>query len=402
MMTPAVTSTTSVKMTTADPAQVAGQWQDDEQAVFTLDVPESEVSEEDVQPQQRDDEEPAMDETPCEPVLPMDLPLEDEALTQVGIPFSPVEISAQTDVISPSAEQPALTKNNTAIELIQPSSEGQAKVLPTHFAATADLNAVQQALVTQQTENSLPSRPIEPMEAVLSQLTTQRSVAQPTPQEQHLLTTATLNKDESLNANRLKWTVSASVKQTQEGVLKPVFSVPSQLENELKLEPHGIRAVALQPGTDPKSWQWQAPPLAKLPPQQWGQQLVQVLGDKVQLQLGHKIQQAHLRLDPPHLGKIEIHIRIEGEHTTVQLSASHPQVRENMQQQLDQLRQQLGQQLNGKVEVAFNQEQSARQNHRQQPPEQEQSIATNGLSHSQSALPPSTPLSGSNLVDRLV
>lgn len=183
-------------------------------------------------------------------------------------------------------------------------------------------------------------------------------------------------------------------------------AVTALADSSVALMSANLSGVAPQPHAEGQNWQWQAPSLAKLPPQQWGQQLVQVLGDKVQLQVGHKIQQAHVRLDPPNLGTVEIKIRMEGEHTSVQLSASHPQIRESMQQQLEQLRQQLGQQLSGKVEVAFNQD-NQQSGHRQQHsrpylPQQQQAVASNDLSHGLASRPQQTPQSGANLVNRLV
>lgn len=86
-------------------------------------------------------------------------------------------------------------------------------------------------------------------------------------------------------------------------------------------------------------------------PAQWGQKLLSVLGDKVQLQLGQQLQKAQIRLDPPQLGSVDISISVDRERTTVHLSASNPQVREAMQQTIDQLRQSLGAKMNSEINV---------------------------------------------------
>ncbi|MBE0378070.1 flagellar hook-length control protein FliK [Pseudoalteromonas prydzensis] len=74
---------------------------------------------------------------------------------------------------------------------------------------------------------------------------------------------------------------------------------------------------------------------------EWGQRLLNVLHDKVNLQIGQQVQRAQIRLDPPNLGSIDISISIEAEKTTVHIVASNPQIREAMQQTLEQLRQSL-------------------------------------------------------------
>lgn len=78
---------------------------------------------------------------------------------------------------------------------------------------------------------------------------------------------------------------------------------------------------------------------------QWSQKLVHLLADKINLQLGQQIQRAQIRLDPPQLGVIELSVSIDGERTHVQLYAANTQLREAMQHNLDQLRQQLAQRL---------------------------------------------------------
>ena len=84
---------------------------------------------------------------------------------------------------------------------------------------------------------------------------------------------------------------------------------------------------------------------------EWGQRLLHVLSDKVNLQIGQQVQRAQIRLDPPQLGSIDISISVEGDKTTVHLVAGNAQIREAMQQTLDQLRQSLSQTGDVTVEV---------------------------------------------------
>ena len=101
--------------------------------------------------------------------------------------------------------------------------------------------------------------------------------------------------------------------------------------------------------------QWKSDPLPQQA-SQWGQKLVAMLGDKVQLQLGQQLQKAHIRLDPPQLGHIEIVISVEQDRTTVQLNASQQAVRDAMTQTLEQLRQTLNSKLGTQVDVSTGQQ----------------------------------------------
>ncbi|KUM54010.1 flagellar hook-length control protein FliK [Rheinheimera sp. EpRS3] len=121
--------------------------------------------------------------------------------------------------------------------------------------------------------------------------------------------------------------------------LRPQGSDSNLLSGISATQPSGISAAATEP-----AFQWKADQLG-LQSSQWGQKLVYLLSDKINLQLGQQIQRAQIRLDPPQLGLIELNVSVDGDRTTVQLYASNNQMREAMQQNLDQLRQQLAQRL---------------------------------------------------------
>lgn len=113
--------------------------------------------------------------------------------------------------------------------------------------------------------------------------------------------------------------------------------------------------------TSAATFQWKAESLGQQSAS-WGQKLLHLLSDKVNLQLGQQIQRAQIRLDPPHLGAIDLSVTIDGDRTTVQLYASNQQVREAMQQHLDQLRQTLSQRMGEDMGI----EVSVRQHNEQQ------------------------------------
>lgn len=109
---------------------------------------------------------------------------------------------------------------------------------------------------------------------------------------------------------------------------------------------------------------WKAD-LAGLQSSQWGQKLVHLLSDKINLQLGQQIQRAQIRLDPPQLGVIELSVSVDGDRTSVQLYAANGQVREAMQQNLDQLRQQLAQRLGAEQQLQLDVRDQAQQQSKQ-------------------------------------
>ncbi|RRJ20245.1 flagellar hook-length control protein FliK [Rheinheimera mesophila] len=95
---------------------------------------------------------------------------------------------------------------------------------------------------------------------------------------------------------------------------------------------------------------WQADPLPAQS-QHWGQRLVQMLADKIDLQLGLNVNKAMIRLDPPSLGSIELSVQLDGDRLTVQMHSSNTQLREAMGQGLEQLRASLQQKLGADVQI---------------------------------------------------
>ncbi|MDF0535727.1 flagellar hook-length control protein FliK [Shewanella sp. A32] len=82
-----------------------------------------------------------------------------------------------------------------------------------------------------------------------------------------------------------------------------------------------------------------------------GQQLVNLLSDKVQLQYESKTHNAQIRLDPPRLGSIDIRISVDGDRTVVHINASHAAVKDAVSQTTEQLRASLTHKLGGDVIV---------------------------------------------------
>lgn len=110
----------------------------------------------------------------------------------------------------------------------------------------------------------------------------------------------------------------------------------------------GTTATALAPATDvaPSARAGDAAQPGKTP------SLLQQLGDRVAVQIERGSERVVIRLDPPHRGQIEIHIRQDASGATqVQLSASHGDVVRQLQAIGDSLRQELSQRQGGDVSV---------------------------------------------------
>ncbi|PSU32313.1 flagellar hook-length control protein FliK [Photobacterium lutimaris] len=96
--------------------------------------------------------------------------------------------------------------------------------------------------------------------------------------------------------------------------------------------------------------------------QQWGQQLVSVLKDRVQMHLNQDVQHARIRLDPPHLGSLELSVKMENNKVQIHIAAADPALREAAQQGAERLRAELeGKQLAGTMVDVDVSEQSQQQ-----------------------------------------
>ncbi|GLT16373.1 flagellar hook-length control protein FliK [Vibrio zhanjiangensis] len=73
----------------------------------------------------------------------------------------------------------------------------------------------------------------------------------------------------------------------------------------------------------------------------WGEQMMQVLHDRVSVQAQQNLQQAQIRLDPPELGKMDLLVRVEGDRLSVQIHANATATREALMQVSDRLRAEL-------------------------------------------------------------
>ncbi|PFG58488.1 flagellar hook-length control protein FliK [Vibrio sp. ES.051] len=97
----------------------------------------------------------------------------------------------------------------------------------------------------------------------------------------------------------------------------------------------------------------------------WGEQMMQVLHDRVTLQAQQNVQEAKIRLDPPDLGKLDLHVRMEGDRLSVQINANTAATREALMQVSERLRTELQEQnfIHVDVNVGSDQGQERHQPH---------------------------------------
>ena len=130
------------------------------------------------------------------------------------------------------------------------------------------------------------------------------------------------------------------------GNVPDTAAVENRLPDARQLAVGQLTAAPLRP----VDYQW-AP--VRLPDNQsqWGQQLVSLLQDKVELQVNQQVKQAHIRLDPPELGRLELTVKLDGDRLHVQLNVTNPAVRDAMIQSMERLRMSLAPHHAGGVEV---------------------------------------------------
>ncbi|MFM5293849.1 flagellar hook-length control protein FliK [Aeromonas veronii] len=130
------------------------------------------------------------------------------------------------------------------------------------------------------------------------------------------------------------------------GSVSDTAVVESRLPDARQLAVGQLAAAPLRP----VDYQW-APVRLSDNQSQWGQQLVNLLQDKVELQVNQQVKQAHIRLDPPELGRLELTVKLDGDRLNVQLNVTNPAVRDAMIQSMERLRMSLAPHHAGGVEV---------------------------------------------------
>ncbi len=132
-----------------------------------------------------------------------------------------------------------------------------------------------------------------------------------------------------------------TAKDPLSGVVKGIESMPL-----LRSSPGGEQPVgpssALAPGvTGPTASAGEQASTAKMPPvnipvgeKGWDQSI----GERITWMLGNRIQQAEVRLSPPHLGPLEIRVSVHNDQASVSIAAPHVLTREAIEAAIPRLR----------------------------------------------------------------
>ncbi|WP_299019616.1 flagellar hook-length control protein FliK [uncultured Photobacterium sp.] len=117
----------------------------------------------------------------------------------------------------------------------------------------------------------------------------------------------------------------------------PTIHVHSAMNGNLNM----LTQAAMQPSATAASANTQAQQFqasVDITEPEWGRDLVEQLRSRMKLSKTDQIQHAHVRLDPPELGRLEVNLRMEGDKVSVHFTAAHPQLREALAANADRLR----------------------------------------------------------------
>ena len=93
-----------------------------------------------------------------------------------------------------------------------------------------------------------------------------------------------------------------------------------------------------QPATDRGTMTVSLPMETPLQSREWKEEF----GERVRWLIGQKMQTAELKINPPHLGSVDIRIQVQNDQVSVQFQAAHAMVRDVLEDSLPRLREILG------------------------------------------------------------
>ncbi len=93
-----------------------------------------------------------------------------------------------------------------------------------------------------------------------------------------------------------------------------------------------------QPATDRGTMTVSLPMETPLQSREWKEEF----GERVRWLIGQKMQTAELKINPPHLGSVDIRIQVQNDQVSVQFQAAHAMVRDALEDSLPRLREILG------------------------------------------------------------
>ncbi|WP_064601653.1 flagellar hook-length control protein FliK [Photobacterium sp. J15] len=238
-------------------------------------------------------------------VKPEGASLPAEAEAEVSAEAMQAMLTGQVAQVGASAEPGKVAVMEQLQQLVKPQT--------TPAANTASLSKESQALVS---------------EALLT-------AREPLPQVK-----AAVIPNEMLSNNKdLMAAVDASVleKLTATSLSTPTLHVHSAMSSNINMLTQAAQASA-QSATAANTQAQQLQASVDITQPEWGRDLVDQLRSRMQLSKTDQIQHAHVRLDPPELGRLEINLRLEGDKVSVHFTAAHPQLREALAANAERLR----------------------------------------------------------------
>ncbi|MDF2152607.1 flagellar hook-length control protein FliK [Vibrio sp. CAU 1672] len=312
-----------------------------------------------------------------------------QAQLTTTVPQTPIELEEE-----PSLEDSAL---NTAVDsaAILPGSTAQLPL--THFPVSTtvpDSNVVQQAQLLGQKMIGQITTGKQSVQAASSSAMPQQLATASVTSAEGKMAKAKLNLSAALVSNQANHTgvsnphqhiaeavsqttgklnsgqidITTLIQQNQAGQVQGAVTAPLPNANQLA-------APASSPSISPSHTQGPEWASMRIDTQagKWGEQMMQVLHDRVTLQAQQNMQEAKIRLDPPELGKLDLMVRVEGDRLSVQINTSTAATREALMQVSERLRVELQQQNFVHVDVNVGSEQG-QQHQSQQPIDEESTI----------------------------
>lgn len=127
--------------------------------------------------------------------------------------------------------------------------------------------------------------------------------------------------------------------------------IANDVADHVAIRPFELNTMAVSSMPEAKPSEWAPIKLEPTQPASWSRHLETALKDRLDVQLGHGIERAVIKLSPPMLGSLEISIKHEAGALSVQLHASNSDVTKQLHAITDQMRADLSQKEYNSVAV---------------------------------------------------
>ncbi|MCX7204617.1 MAG: flagellar hook-length control protein FliK [Proteobacteria bacterium] len=127
--------------------------------------------------------------------------------------------------------------------------------------------------------------------------------------------------------------------------------IANDVADHVAIRPFELNTLAVSNMPEAKPSEWAPIKLEPTQPASWSRHLETALKDRLDVQLGHGIERAVIKLSPPMLGSLEISIKHEAGALSVQLHASNSDVTKQLHAITEQMRADLSQKEYSSVAV---------------------------------------------------